>query len=223
MRHVLPSSSTPFSPQRLEAALERSPDRDRLALDLDTIVRSELTHVLRRFPAGAAHDARTGLHDLVQDVLVLLFERDGRALRRWDPTRGRSLSSFVRLIARRHAQRVLAQACTTSKRGPGVSPTPSDRAFECDDRGHTSTQMAARLDVQRVLASLADTASDRDHTLFDLLFLEERDPAEVAQTAGMTRGAVNAWAYRLRRTLRQASNRSLPAGACRDPRANVMS
>jgi hypothetical protein len=43
----------------------------------------------------------------------------------------------------------------------------------------------------------------RDHELFDLVFVQELDPAAVAACVGMTRSAVNAWTYRKRQLARQ--------------------
>lgn len=202
------------SRERLATMLERLRDRERLAADLHHLVHAELTCVLRRFPTYATHVPGAGLHDLVQDVLVVLFEHDARVLRRWDPARGRSLASFVRLVARRHAGRVLAHACSKARRAANREATAGN-PVDPDDRGCASARIAARLEVQRLLAALARTASARDQALFDLLFCEERDPGEVARSAGMTRAAVNAWAYRLRRALRQGPG----PFACRDAKA----
>jgi DNA-directed RNA polymerase specialized sigma24 family protein len=51
---------------------------------------------------------------------------------------------------------------------------------------------------------------DRDHELFELVFVEERDPAEVAELMGISRGAVNAWGYRVRKLARALAARLEP-------------
>lgn len=129
-----------------------------------------------------------------------LFEHDCRELRRWDPERGRSLDSFVRLIARRKAARILGQRKGNPWTDQPVDPTTLD-----DDEAE-GNELLHRLEQRDALGSVLDALyarmDDRDLELFDLLFVQERDPAEVAESLGMTRGAVNAWAYRTRKLAR---------------------
>ena len=49
--------------------------------------------------------------------------------------------------------------------------------------------------------------SPRDHTLFRLVFVEERERDEVAAELRMTRGAIDAWCYRMRRLARTIATR----------------
>jgi DNA-directed RNA polymerase specialized sigma24 family protein len=97
-----------------DALLARALDGDRaamreLASRLIAPIQREVAVVLGRATQGKGVDARQEVLDLVQDVLVLLFEHDARELRRWDPSRGRGLHSYVRLVARRRVSRVLSQ------------------------------------------------------------------------------------------------------------------
>ena len=78
--------------------------RRRLAERLLDAIQREVAIALHRLAAQRGRDPRQEVQDLVQEVLVSLFEHDARELRRWDPTRGRSLESFVRLVARRSTE-----------------------------------------------------------------------------------------------------------------------
>jgi len=153
--------------------------------------------------SGGGRDARQEVRDLVQDVLLLLFEHDAHELRRWDPARGRSLESFARLIARRRVARVLGQ-----RRGNPWTLLLVDAEAEGDAEG--DVQLVVRLEqrnqLDAVLFALQGRMDDRDHELFELLFVDERDPAEVATLVGISRGAVNAWCYRMRKLARAVAS-----------------
>jgi len=165
---------------------------------LDPIQR-EVTIALLRAASGTGQDARQEVRDLVQDVLVTLFEHGGRELRRWEPQRGRNLESFVRLIARRRVARVLSQ-----RRGHPwalvlIDPDPEDTTEVDPD---LVQQLERRDRLGAVWAALQARMDARDHELFDLLFVQEQEPGAVADALGMTRGAVNAWCYRMRKLAR---------------------
>ncbi len=148
----------------------------------------------------------------MHDVLVSLFEHDGRELRRWDPQRGRSLDSFVRLVARRRVARVLGQ-----KRGnPWALPSIDPDEIEQDDDTAFVRQLEEREQVDTLLVALHGHMSHRDHELFDRLYVQQLDPAEVAEELDMTRGAVNAWSYRTRKLARTIiSEQSPPPSSAR--------
>jgi RNA polymerase sigma factor (sigma-70 family) len=168
-------------------------------------VQREIAIALTRAAAGTGHDARQEVRDLVQDVLLLLFEQDARELRRWDPARGRALDSFVRLIARRRIARVLSQ-----RRGNPWALVLVDNEFDgSSDDGDPAliARLENRDELGVVLEALFARMDDRDHELFELLFVEERDPGEIADLLGLTRGAVNAWGYRIRKFARAFASR----------------
>jgi RNA polymerase sigma factor (sigma-70 family) len=189
--------------QLVEAALAgRAGARRELASRLLDVIQREIAGVLRRLAASQARDPRQEVRDLVQEVLVSLFEHDCRELRRWDPARGRALDSFVRLIARRKAARILGQ-----RKGNPWFDEPVDASLIGDNEadvqaGALGLQIEQRDALGSVLDALYARMDDRDHQLFDLLFVQEQDPAEVAELLGMSRGAVNAWAYRTRKLAR---------------------
>ncbi len=180
-------------------ALSGDPNaRRKLAAKLLEGIRREVTQCLIRAARAARRDARQEVRDLVQDVLVCLFENDCRELRRWDPQRGRALDSFVRLVTRRRVARTLGQL-----RGNPWADTPTEHDdLERTDDATLVQRLEDRAQLDQVLAALHERMSARDHELFELLFVEERDPDEVAKLMEMSRGAVNAWSYRMRKHAR---------------------
>lgn len=204
--------------QRLvAAALNQEPSaRRRLATRLLATIQREVVAVLRRAALAQGRDPRQEVMELTQDVLVLLFEHEGRELSRWEPARGRSLDSFVRLVARRRVLRILGQRRGNPWADEPLDPQPSDDGsgplLPADD-ADLVRQLEDRSQLGRVIDSLHAHMSPRDAELFDALFVEERDPQEVAQALGMTRGAVNAWAYRIRKLARNLANATLDVAA----------
>lgn len=186
------------------AALGRSASaRRRLAERLLGVIHREVLTVLGRHAGRSARDPRQEAHDMIQEVLVTLFEHDARELRRWDPARGRSLDSFVRLVARRRVARILGQ-----RRGnPWAIPPLDPQTIDDDGGGAGDDDLVSKLESRDELDALLDALyahmGPRDVELFDLLFVEERDPAEVAEALGMSRQAVNAWSYRTRKLARR--------------------
>lgn len=146
-------------------------------------------------------DTRQDVRDLVQGVLVYLFEHDARELRRWDPARGRNLDSFVRLVARHRIGRLLQR-----ERSEGGHAALEDPAAAMQDH-----EVRAELDF--VLDHLRPGMNPRDVCLFVLLFVEEHEPSEAARALTMTVGAVNAWRYRFRKLARAARGRTSSANS----------
>jgi RNA polymerase sigma factor (sigma-70 family) len=170
----------------------------RLSARLLDAVHREVAQCLLRWAPAARRDARQEVADLVQEVLVALYERDSQELRRWDPKRGRSLDSFVRLLARRRVARIFGQL-----RGNPWAEAPLDPAdVELDDDAGHVRRLEERGELDAVLMGLNARMSVRDQELFDLLYVQELDPDEVARQMDMSRGAVHAWSYRTRKLAR---------------------
>jgi RNA polymerase sigma factor (sigma-70 family) len=160
-------------------------------------VQREVDICVRRY-ATASRDTRQDAHDLAQDVLVSLFDRDARELRRWDPARGRSLESFVRLVARRRVTRAIRRCDRTRAR-------ISDGCVERHGIDARPLLEARRL-LEQLLHKMQPHLRGRDHDLFELVFVQELEPSEVAERVGITRTAVNAWTYRKRQLARELAN-----------------
>ncbi len=179
----------------VDAALGGEPGaRRRLASRLLASIHKEVSVTLARW-SRTREVPQERARDLTQDVLVTLFENDSRELRRWDPQRGRTLDSFVRLVARRRCARVLDREMRRH------GETTAEHVILGDDS--VVERLRHRDALRDVLRVLYAQMNARDMELFELLYVEEFAPDEVARQLNMTRGAVNAWAYRLRKQARK--------------------
>lgn len=189
----------------IEAAMRHAPgSRRRLARRLLDVIHPEVSACLRRQAWAAGRDPRQDVLDLSQDVLVMLLEHDARELRRWDPERGRNLDNFVRLVARRRVARILDQRRGNPWADVPIDPQDIEDDPLADERAiSVAHQLEQRNELGAVLDALYARMGERDLRLFDLLFVQECEPQEVASQLGMTRQAVNAWSYRTRKLARR--------------------
>lgn len=178
-------------------------ERHALAVLVDTllpVIKVEVAVALRRRASASGRDAQQDVDDFVQDVLVHLLAQDGRVLERWDPARGRSLTSFVRMVTRHRVARGLA-----GFRGNPWSGEPTEdeqlESLRADTSG-TFRRIASRDQLARLLEQLRARLDERGLRLFGLIFVEQRPIADVCDTMGMSRAAVDQWSSRLRRMVR---------------------
>ncbi len=177
-------------------------------------IQSEVGFALTHAAARQARDARQELCDLMQDVYVELLARNGRVLRSWDPKRGRSLDSFVRLVARRHVAGVIR----SKRRNPfSEPPLPAQTV----DRQHSPVpglepHADARDRLDQLFARLEQRLDERGLMLFQMLYVEEQTVEEACEATGMTRDAVYAWRSRLKRILATLTEPSSDGRLVRD-------
>jgi len=153
---------------------------------------------LHRRANAVGRDATQDVDDFVQDVLVHLLAQDGRVLQRWDPGRGRSLASFVRLVTRHRVARRLE-----GFRGNPWSDEPTEdenlEGLDADGHGDVAFRhLASRDRLARLLEHLRARLNERGLLLFRLIYVEQRPIPEVCETVGMSRAAVDQWCSRLR-------------------------
>lgn len=150
-----------------------------------------------------ASDLRSELDDMTQEVFVRLFAHDARALRAWDPARGLSLVNFVGLIADREVSNVFH----SGRRTPW-----SDRLELRDDMEREAPVTVTVGDERRqvykdllvkLCRRLEAWLSPRGRELFDVVYLEERPLAEVAERFNMQPSAIYAWRNRVGRRARE--------------------
>jgi RNA polymerase sigma-70 factor (ECF subfamily) len=176
---------------------------------LDVVTR-EVGFVLLRRAAPSRRDPRQERDDLAQEVLVGLLSDRAQELARWDPARGRSLDSFVQLIARRRALRLLSGGRGNPWSNEPVAPDDLEELHEGAARD--VEELEARNELASVLDRLHTHMSDRDAELFELVFVEERTPEEVCEQMSMTRAALNTWRHRLRKLAKQLAEHVLRPG-----------
>jgi RNA polymerase sigma factor (sigma-70 family) len=184
--------------------IDRALAGDRKAVDalvrtLRPVIQAEVGFALLPICRSQGRDVRQDTLDLVQGVLMSLLADDGKQLRRWDPARGRSLESFVRLIARRH----VAGVVRSKRRSPYAELPWPDETLDLQPGGGPDLEhrIEARERLDRMLDHVRERLDERGLLLFELLYVEERSIEEACEATGMTRDAVYAWRSRLKRQL----------------------
>jgi RNA polymerase sigma-70 factor (ECF subfamily) len=103
-------------------------------------------------------------------------------------------------IARRQAALLLR------RRGPAAAPLTDLLALDADGwpGGHPRNDPAEIVVAQARLASAVGTLSPAEHEVWQLVYVEDRPLAEVAELTGVPEGTVKSRAHRARRLLRAA-------------------
>lgn len=186
------------------ATIVRALEGDRSALDglvatLTPAIQAEVARTLVRGGAVRGRDGRQEVLDATQEIFCALFANEGRALRAWDPEKGRKLVSFVRLIAKR---KVISMLRSNTKNPWADDPTEHEMldVIAGDDRD--SLHHEERDAVSTLWSRLKPHLGDRGLILFQLLFVEEQDVEHVMAKTEMSRDAVYAWRSRLRKQAR---------------------
>lgn len=185
----------------MQAALDG--DREALAAlvrELLPVVKVEVGVALVRRASPRRRDARQDVDDFSHEVMLHLLADRGRLLRMWDPDRGRSLASFVRLIARQRVARILH-----GHRGNPWSdePTGPDDLEPMTEVDRDDRILESREELRALLERLRAHLNERGLTLFQRIYVEQRQISEVAAELGMTREAVDAWNTRTRTLARK--------------------
>lgn len=191
-----------MSPEEIDGALagERTA-MDALVRRLRPVIQSAVAFALLPLAKQHGRDPRQELLDLVQDVLVSLLADEGKILRRWDPARGSSLESFVRLIARRH----VAAVVRSRRRSPYTHEPASGETLDLHPNGASDLdrQVEVRRRLDHLLDELQHRLDERGLMLFEMLYVNQCPVEDACAATGMTRDAVYAWRSRLRRQLGQ--------------------
>lgn len=151
------------------------------------VLRAQLGAMLLRMRGSIS---AVDLRDLIQDTLVELLRNGGQELRRWDPARGLSLDAFVRLVARRFGFRRLDRL----GRDHGLVESTDPDVLDAFATRHGSPQ--GRDELDGLLTALYAEMGVRDRELFERLFLEQQDPADVAAALDMSADALKKWRSR---------------------------
>lgn len=166
------------------------------------VIQARIGRVLARRRARSNRDVRQEIEDLAQEVFVSLFERQGRTLRAWDPSRGLSLSSFCGLIAEREAASILR----SGRRSPWTEDATSDEALE-KDAGIASDDvegaLVSRDHLLRLVDRLREELSPLGLEMFQRLLVDEEPVDHVCAVTSMKADAVYAWRSRLSKLARK--------------------
>ena len=176
---------------------------ERLVAKLTPVVQARIARTLLTHRRGGAtgRDVHQEVADLTQDVFLLLFSHDGKVLRSWQPDRGLSLENFVGLVAERQTFSLLR----SGRRSPWKEdPTlAEDLDVHQDVRPETEDVVATRDQLRFLFRRLQEELSPLGRQLFDLLFVQEHEVAEVERITGLSSDAVYAWRSRLRKLARR--------------------
>ncbi|WP_437675880.1 RNA polymerase sigma factor [Sorangium sp. So ce131] len=167
---------------------------------LTPVLRARVT---RRLAARGAGSRSAHAEDLIQDVLMALFDEEARVLRAWDPGRGLSLANFVGLVTERH---VLSAQRTRSRSLWAEEPTSDDEIVTMSGAvDETESVIAARELVARMFRRLAGELSPLGMQLLQLMFIEEVPIDRIAAELGMTRTSLYVWRHRLVKAARRCA------------------
>lgn len=202
---VIPSRAT-MTPEQIARACNGDEDLlEALVGEVLPAIRLEVTFGLRRKARVLGRDATQDVDDFVQDVLVHLLSEGGSKLRAWNPARGRSLPSFVRLLARHRISRVLEGLRGNPWEG-GAADEPDLVEQQATVRSEAFEQLLSRQQLEGLMTRLRARFDERSQLLFELIYVEQRPVVDVCETMGMTRAAVDQWNVRLRRLVRQLAH-----------------
>lgn len=168
--------------------------------------------LLRRRALARGEDVRQRLADFAQDVYVELFRDGGKVLRSWDPARGMGLQGFVGLVAE---QRVAA-LLRSRKRSPWAEELMGEDDEALDAAAPDEPGPEARLVSRDALLHVVDLVraevSPLGLQMFHALIVNEESIGAVAERAGMTTSAVQAWSSRLKRLVARLAGEVARAG-----------
>jgi len=179
----------------------------KLVDEIVPVVRVEVGVALTRRAARSRRDPRQEVGDFTQEVLVYLLKDQGKLLRTWDPERGRSLKSFVRLLTRQRVSRILQGFRGNPWSQDPTEPSDFDTAgVGAEPRVGQVKQIESREDLRMLLERLRARLNERGLFLFQLIYVEQRPISEVCVELGMSRSAVDAWKSRVRKQVRELAS-----------------
>lgn len=171
----------------------------RLFERLTPVIQARVGSILLRTRPYALRD---DVEDFVQGVYVKLFEDDWRRLRMWDPDGGRTLRSWVSLIAEGHVYNAL--------RDQGRRPVLEQVDEDDDDWDQNPSagasperRYAAREILLLIFDWLSTETSSSNWQIFDLAYGEGKEVAEIAEITGLSSEVVYQRLSRLRKKARQ--------------------
>lgn len=176
--------------------------RHALVLRLSPVIQRRVCRPLAASRAARGRGVeRSEVLDLTQQILLLLFDRDSRVLRSWDPARGLSLANFVGLVAEREAKAILRSGRRSAW---AERPTSEDdvSALAVDDRA-LEDHVVSREELQKIWHCLEEQLSPRGLELFHALLIEQLSIEELAERFDMSPNALYTFRSRLRQQVQE--------------------
>jgi RNA polymerase sigma factor (sigma-70 family) len=176
--------------------------RHALVLRLSPVVQRRVCRPLASSRAARGRGVeRSEVLDLTQQILLLLFDRDSRVLRSWDPERGLSLANFVGLVAEREAKAILRSGRRSAW---AEKPTSEDdlSGFAADERA-LEDHVVSREELRKIWHCLEEQLSPRGLELFHALLIEQLSIEELAERFDMSPNALYTFRSRLRQQVHE--------------------
>jgi len=139
--------------------------------------------------------------DIAQEVLLSLFQSDGKTLRSWDPGRGMSLDRFVGMLAQHLTISILRNGRTSPWRD---EPTELEKLEEMETwDGRTPESLTiSRQSLQLLLDRMRAALSPRGLVLFQRIVVDAEPLDTIMADEGLSQAAAYQWKCRLLQTLR---------------------
>jgi RNA polymerase sigma-70 factor (ECF subfamily) len=143
--------------------------------------------------------------DIAQEVLLSLFQSDGKTLRSWDPARGMSLDRFVGMLAQHLTISILRNGRTSPWRD---EPTELDKLEEMDAWGGLTPESVtiSRQSLQVLLDRMRAALSPRGLVLFQRIVVDAEPLDIIMADEGLSQAAAYQWKCRLLQTLRSLAS-----------------
>ena len=189
------------------AVILRAADGEReaqrmLVRRLTPIIHARVAATLEQSPISPTREL---VEDLVQDVWASLSARRFADLRRWDPDRGASLTTFVAVCAQRRTVDFLRSGRRTAC--AEVATTPCDLELKSGSEATMERTVAARDFAGRLISALRHELSPRGKEALNALFIDELSMDEAARQLSTTTTALYSWRRNIRRLALQLVQR----------------
>lgn len=145
--------------------------------------------------------------DLVQEILTGLFANSARALRAWDPNKGRTLKNFLWVFAE---QRIIDWM--RMKRHAREEPTETNALLRKADAESALPQSEAPDWLEPLMARFRAECSAEDQRIVELSYLEERSVREIATLLNLSEDAVYQRRHRIKLRLLQMKSEMSKSG-----------
>ncbi|MCA9546712.1 MAG: sigma-70 family RNA polymerase sigma factor, partial [Myxococcales bacterium] len=159
------------------------------------VVRSRAAAYLRR--RGGRLGAQD-VDDLTQEIWLSLLEQDGRLLRAYDHSRGKSLEGYVGMVCRRELWR-RNRAHLAERRGGGVDAAPiEDAQHEAAATPDPEQATIGRDLLEGLSAFLMAELPERGQLVLKLIYEDHLGPADAAELMGVNTQVVYNWQHKIR-------------------------
>lgn len=139
--------------------------------------------------------------DIAQEVLLSLFQSDGKTLRSWDPARGMSLDRFVGMVAQHLTISILRNGRTSPWRDEPIEPGRLEEMDTWDAMTPESVTIS-RQSLQVLLDRVRAALSPRGLVLFQRIVVDAEPLDAIMADEGLSQAAAYQWKCRLLQTLR---------------------